>query len=141
MIRNFFFQALRHLKRWKIHAGVDPRRVSSHSLIFFPLAENILCCGLAGILTVKKTDGRGDPPECESPAVPFERIRKRHIREVLSGAIPSGRYLDGNGALAGMEQAILDLKQDAVFECLFFDSDLAKRMQGLSKEINAFLSE
>ena len=141
MIRNFFFQALRHLKRWKIHAGVDPRRVSSHSLIFFPLAENILCCGLAGILTVKKTDGRGDPPECESPAVPFERIRKRHIREVLSGAIPSGRYLDGNGALAGMEQAILDLKQDAVFECLFFDSDLAKRMQGLSKEINAFLAE
>ena len=141
MIRNFCFQAIRHLKRWKIHAGVDPRRVSSPSLIFFPLAENILCCGLAGILTVKKTDGRGDPPECESPAVPFERIRKRHIREVLSGAIPFERYLDGNGALAGMEQSILDLKRDAVFESLFFDSDLAERMRGLSREINAFLAE
>ncbi len=142
MIRNFCFQLIRHLKRWKIHAGVDPRRVSSPSLIFFPLSGNILCCGLAGILTVKRADGRGGVHEHEhqSPAVPFERIRKRHIREVLSGAVPSERYLDGEEALALMEQAILDLKRDDIFEHLFFDPDRTTRLRSLSRGIDAFLA-
>ena len=85
-----------------------------------------------GILAVKKTDGREDFQESESPAVPFERIRKRHIREVLSGAISSERYLDGKDALAGLERAIQDLKRDDVFERLFFDAERTARMRALS---------
>ena len=140
MIRKFCFRAIRHLKHWKIRAGVDPRRVASPALVFFPLSANILCCGLAGILAVRKADGPGDFRESESPAVPFERIRKRHIREVLSGAIPSERYLDGKDALAGLEQAIQELKRDDIFERLFFDAERTARMRTLSGEINAFVA-
>jgi glucosamine--fructose-6-phosphate aminotransferase (isomerizing) len=141
MIRNFCFHAIRQLRRWKIYAGVDPRRVAAPSLILFPLSKTILCCGLAGILTVKTTDGPGDFHEYESPSSLFERIRKRHIREILSGAIAADRYLDGKKTLADMEQAILDLKRDDVFERLFFDSDQTARMKAHSREMNGFLSE
>ncbi len=141
MIRNFCYQAIQQLKQWKIHAGVDPRRVAAPSLIIFPLSENILCCGLAGILTVKKADRPEDFHKYESAAVLFERIRKRNIREILAGSIASDRYLDGTDALAGMEQAIQDLKRDDVFERLFFDSDRTARMKALAREINACLAE
>jgi glucosamine--fructose-6-phosphate aminotransferase (isomerizing) len=141
MIKKIYLQTIQHLKRWKIYVGVDPQRISAPVLVFFPLSANVFFCGLAGILTVKKTDRPADPAANEHLSVLFEKIRKQNLQEILAGIIASDRYLEGPDALAAMEQDILTLKRDAVFERLFFDPACTARLTHLSKGMNVFLSE
>ena len=141
MIKKIYLQTIQHLKRWKIYVGVDPQRISAPVLVFFPLSANVFFCGLAGILTVKKTNRPADPAANEHLSVLFEKIRKQNLQEILAGIIASDRYLEGPDALAAMEQDILTLKRDAVFERLFFDPACAARLTHLSKGMNVFLSE
>ena len=38
----------------KVYFGKDPAGVPCNSFIFFPCRQNILCCGLAGIVSFKR---------------------------------------------------------------------------------------
>ena len=36
-----------------VYFGKHPSRVPGHSILFFPCRSTLLCCGLAGIVTIK----------------------------------------------------------------------------------------
>jgi glutamine---fructose-6-phosphate transaminase (isomerizing) len=140
MIKKFFLQTIDWLKRWKIYVGVEPQAIAGSSLVFFPLSANVLFCGLAGILTVKRKDRAADPDAVEHLQVLFEKIRKRDIKEIIAGTIAADRYLEGTETMVFLNQDIMTLKGDSAFERLFFDPCLAERLTDLSKRMNIFLS-
>ncbi len=141
MVKKDGVRLLQISGRWNIYAGVDPERVTAPALILFPCRSNILCCGLAGILTVKQVER----PECDAPGkhmdALFEIIRRADISKILDGAISSGRYLDGPEKLAALEQWISVLKWNEPFERLFYDPREAAHLSSLAKKMNAFLAE
>lgn len=141
IVKKYGARLLRISRRWNICMGVDPERVTAPALILFPCLTNILCCGLAGILTVKQAERQ----ECDDPGkhmdALFGIIRRAGIGKILDGAITSGRYLDGPDTLAALEEWISVLKRNEPFERLFYDSREAARLTALAKKMSDFLAE
>ncbi len=141
MVKKYGIRLLKISRRWNVYVGVDPERVTAPALILFPCRSNILCCGLAGILTIKQARR----PEFADPDKRMEAlfaiISRGNIKGILDGVIPSGRYLDGPDALAVLEQCVSILKQDVSFERLFYDPPKAAQLTALSKKMNVFLAE
>jgi len=85
----------------------------------------MLCCGLAGILTIK---GASIPPENVRTAIRqitdgLPPLKAHDIRALLSGTFPVDSYLSGGSQLDRLYNALLELKQEAAAEYLFFSEE------------------
>jgi len=141
MVKAFLTQYLMIIKHWNFYAGIDPDRVSAPALILFPWRTDILCCGLAGILAIKKAvKPKGMDPDKHLDAS-FEMISRMNLKGILEGVRPVIGYLNGPDTLDAMEQHISALKQDDSLERLFFDSRKIKYLTDLSKKMSLFLED
>ncbi len=156
MTQNVFEQVLFFLKGWRISVGKDPATLPPGCIIFFPLSQNILCCGLAGILTIKKRGETKTPDLADQMSKIFSRVRERTLDHVLSRQIKTSRYLGGPKDLRALERITFILKQHVPYRQLFAStaetakiSDLARQMAELlqreesrvDEQANAFSTE
>ena len=107
------------LRRWKISVGCDPKRVAAPALILFPLLPATLCCGLAGILVLRRKD-LPDAPGADLPLL-FGRASGNDLAALLDGRIAAADYLGGESSLEAMERELLRLKGEDAFREIFFD--------------------
>ena len=126
------------LRRWKISVGRDPQRVAAPALILFPLLPATLCCGLAGIVVLRRK-GPPDPPGADLPLL-FRQASGNDLAALLDGRIIAAEYLRGKASLDAMERELLRLKEEEAFRRLFFSAVEARYLVGLVKSMHAFLS-
>ena len=99
----------------------------------------VLCCGIAGILAVKKgsrpltVDAGSDLAQC------FAEIRKAPLSRVIAGKIKPEGYLAGVGPLQKMERDLLLLRQEPHFQVLFFNPVKAAALQSFIPQMTEFL--
>ena len=105
-----FRKLCNRLFSWHVRIGCSPAAAPSPAIIFFPLRRATLCCGLAGILTVKPREHRDKVPPDERLRFCFEKIRDKNLRALLAGTIAVEAYLDGPQCLEEMRQAVQHLK-------------------------------
>ncbi len=123
----------------KICLGRDPRRIPPPALILFPLLPDTLCCGLAGILTLRRPAG----PRCTDGGLDarFAQAAGENLAALLAGAIPPERYLGGPQVQEALERELLCLKSGEAFRKIFFDPVETERLATLSGKMHAFLAE
>ena len=127
------------LKKWKIYIGRDPKGVPTGSVILLPVLSNVIPCGLAGILAIKK---KAIPEEKDVGAELiglFEDIKKEDMGKTLSRGIDPEDYLNGRNSLNKMEESILQLKRDIHFQDIFFHPEKASKLSTLVGEMKSFL--
>lgn len=140
-IGRFYLTVWNRLKKWRLFIGCSPDSLPPNSIIIFPLIPERLCCGLAGILSIKrKNEIKGNDLiaplfEC------FEKVGKNRFKKLLDRTIDSENYLGGMETIKKIEKTIFDLKQDASLEPLFFQDEKRKRLNRLSGKMNSFLSD
>ena len=135
---TIFRKIVHILRSWKIYVGRDPQGVSAPALILFPLQPATLCCGLAGILVLRR---KGKPtPAGDGLAGLFDGAAKKNLPVLLAGGIASSAYLGGSPSLEAMEVELLGLKGEEAFRRIFFDCEEALRLTRLSDRMQAFLS-
>ncbi len=127
------------LRRWKISVGVDPQRATGPALILFPLLPATLCCGLAGILVLRRRSDLPDAPGADLPRL-FGQASGNDLAALLDGRIAAAEYLGGKASLEAMERELLRLKEEEAFRRLFFSSGEAQHLARLVKSMHAFLS-
>jgi glucosamine--fructose-6-phosphate aminotransferase (isomerizing) len=141
MVNQYFIKFLEFARDCKLYAGLDPEKITGPALILFPCRTDILCCGLAGVLTVKEAE----QPQCTDAAKRLESlfalISRMGMKKIVEGVIPLGRYLDGTETLNALKQCISILKQGDAFERLFYDPREASQVKDLSRGMNLFLEE
>jgi len=123
-----------------VYLGIDPERVPGPALIFFPFCRNVLCCGLAGIVTVKKAPPLEDRDFLGLLAEQFAGIKKQDLPALLTAAIPPELYLDGGGKLEEMNQTVRSLKGEESFRHLFFTAGQLEKLGALLGEWKEFLA-
>ncbi len=128
------------LSRWRLSLGRDPRRAPPFSVILFPADETRLCCGIAGILAVKKGPKPAAVDAGANLASCFAEIRKVPLARVIAGKARPGDYLGGEGPIREMERDLVLLRQEPHFRSLFFDPPRAQALKSLLPEITAFLA-
>ncbi|MHB8907735.1 MAG: SIS domain-containing protein [Syntrophales bacterium] len=137
MLISFCRRTVRFMRSWKIALGADPRNVAGPALILFPLAPATLCCGLAGILTVR---GKVEPdPPGEDLSRLFARASASDLAALMGGRISAPGYLGGSPSAEGMERELLRLKGEEPFRRLFFDAGAVRHLAGLSARMHGFL--
>ena len=62
MLINYIKKTANSLKTYNLYFGLAPQPVRGPAIILFPLRNCLLCCGLAGIVTIKKAP---PPPDID----------------------------------------------------------------------------
>ena len=118
--------------------GRDPQRVTGPALILFPLLPATLCCGLAGILTLRRKVEAGS----REAICPFVRAGGgKEPVALLDGRIAAAEYLGGKSSLEAMERELLRMKGEEAFRRIFFTDGEARRLTVLSAKMKAFLAD
>ena len=136
-----FIKKITDLPKFKIYMGLDPRFVKGPAIILFPLHNNLLCCGLAGILTIKGAPCRDIAHPLSTIEKLFEKIKEHNMGKILAGSLRPESYLDGGGFLEKIEQTVRLLKTDENFCQLFFDKEKTGKFISTVKAIRDFLSQ
>jgi hypothetical protein len=125
-VSGFCRKAVFLLRNWKIYVGLDPQRVAGPALILLPLLPATLCCGLAGILVLRRKVEPVKPGGDLS--VSFERAIGNDLAAFLDGRIAAAEYLGGKSSLGEMERELLCLKGEDAFRRIFFNEGDARRL-------------
>ncbi len=130
---------VRFLGECEIHVGRNPERVHAPALILFPHHPAILCCGLAGILTLH----RKTPPQAVGDDLPilFARAAEKNLPALLLGTISKAAYLGGIPIQEAMEQELLRMKGEEAFEKIFYDTCDLNSLALLVGKMKAFLTD
>jgi len=129
---------LRHLD---VYLARDPRYLPQGCIVFFPVMDCTLFCGLAGVLVIKGQgkDGRiMDPGRMKAF---LKRVKALNIQKVLDGSIPVGKYLGGKRTLDTMERYLIELKQGKFLRYVFIHPKKAETFTVISNDINEFVVE
>ncbi|MCD6280701.1 MAG: SIS domain-containing protein [Deltaproteobacteria bacterium] len=129
---------LRHLD---VYLARDPRYLPQGCIVFFPVMDCTLFCGLAGVLVIKGEgkDGRiMDPGQMKAF---LKRVKASNIQKVLDGSIPVGKYLGGKRTLDTMERYLIELKQGQFLRYVFIHPKKAETFTVISNDINEFVVE
>jgi glucosamine--fructose-6-phosphate aminotransferase (isomerizing) len=140
-IRRFSLSIWNGLKKWRLFIGCRPDCLPPNSIIFFPIIPEKMCCGLAGILSIKREGVINEHDLITPLSECLKRIEKYELKKIFNKMISSEEYLGGVETLGQIEKIIFDLKQDANLEPLFFQADIRRKLNQLSNVMNSFLSK
>ncbi len=136
---KLFAGTLPWLQNWRVYIGRAPAELPPRSLIIFPLRENILPCGLAGILAIKKERRESSSPH---PAAALDAglrpVMQNGMAALLAGSIDPAGYLGGQDPLAILERLTLTMKEEDPFLELLVSPEQTGRVAALALQINAF---
>ncbi|MCX5821184.1 MAG: SIS domain-containing protein [Deltaproteobacteria bacterium] len=136
---RLFRKLVLFLAECRIHIGCDPQRVEAPALILFPHYSATLCCGLAGILTLRrKTQPAAAGVDL---SILFSRAAQKNLPVFLRGAIPSKAYLGGIPTQEAMERELFRMKGEEAFGKIFYDDGEVRRLTLLSDKMKAFLTD
>ena len=123
-----------------LHLGRCPGTVQGPAIILFPCQNTTLCCGLAGLISVKGAaagDTTMDLPGLTKLAEAVERAGLSSA-DMAESAIQTG-YLGGEEALTSLLKAIRTLKKEAAFLTLYRDPSAQKDLAGLCQQLSELL--
>ncbi|HTZ39546.1 MAG TPA: hypothetical protein VMB77_05290, partial [Syntrophales bacterium] len=140
MIAKSVKKLLSYCMQWHFFLGRNPGQAPPFSILLFPVHTTVLCCGIAGILAVKKGPKPSEIDAGANLSQCFAKIRKASLSRVIAGKIKSEGYLAGVEPLREMEQDLVLLRQGPHFRALFFNPAKAAVLQSLIPEIKLFLA-
>lgn len=120
-----------------VYFGKDPADAPDFSFIFFPCPKNILCCGIAGIVSFnnrRKAAARIDIASIENI---IEKIESRSFELCIRNAFSLyDNYLCGREMVGSLLDSVRELKRDELFFAIFGSKNIRDNIAALSKRIN-----
>ena len=130
-----------YFKVCKIFVGKNPAYISAPAIIFFPIIPFQLNCGFAGLMTFRSQQKSASLNADLELMQLWDKIKRSSLKNVLAGNIVAKVYVCGLDALTSMEKATLELKRESAQEILFFQTQRAKKLFDLEKEMKIFLAQ
>jgi glucosamine--fructose-6-phosphate aminotransferase (isomerizing) len=139
-IRYLFAGAYRRLRPYlfgKVYFGRSIRGLPRGSLVFFPLQPNMLCCGIAGIVTFLNKESPKDPIDIaglESMLSGIEDYTCIHC-DVNDDRGIEEQYLGGRPLIESLRSSIQALKNTDPFFSIYTNADIQKQLDQISKRL------
>jgi glucosamine--fructose-6-phosphate aminotransferase (isomerizing) len=112
-------------------------------IVFFPVKNSVLNCGLSGIVSLKKISDSEIFPEktINSLTQLFQEIKKYGFLEIEKKKSDPENYLSGLENAEKFLELSRQLKQDAIFSMLFINNNMIEKLSLLSREIKNFCNQ
>ncbi|MDI6687296.1 MAG: SIS domain-containing protein [Desulfobacterales bacterium] len=121
----------------EVHFGKNPAGVPDNSIVFFPCSENILFCGLAGIVSFKNSKQASG---CVDTAMLEEMVKRvescGYNNCIKDKQVFASDYLGGEKHIASLVKLVKALKG----QNLFYDIAINKSIQNSLSKLAARLS-
>ncbi len=135
---NRLFNLLQTGLKTRLYYGKHPASVPDKSVIFFPCADNVLDCGLVGIVCVKQDNKTGSGFQMPD----FDQIEKTISQntyvQCIKKDLPLARhYLGGDQAVEKLLASVRALKYINAFFAIYNDKDFQNRLQSLHAALQA----
>ncbi|MFO7667024.1 MAG: glutamine--fructose-6-phosphate aminotransferase, partial [Desulfobacterales bacterium] len=123
-----------------VYFGKDPAGVPCNSFIFFPCRQNILYCGLAGIVSFKKEKTPDSKIDIQSIGETIKKIEARSFLLCIKNNYSiDENYLCGKKVIKSLLENVRELKRDEQFFGIYTSKEDQKRLTSLSKHINGII--
>jgi glucosamine--fructose-6-phosphate aminotransferase (isomerizing) len=140
IMRRFFVRFLRFLLA-EVHLGKRMSGVPVGSIVFFPHRENILCCGLAGVVSFKNRKNPGDRVNLLSLNERIKKIETHDYSTCVSDNLSLyENYMGGYDTIDTLLKDVRALKNDALFYEIYTDSDIQKEIAKIVERISAVIA-
>lgn len=124
----------------KVYFGKDPANVPCRSFIFFPCQANVLCCGLAGIVSFKKEKKQAPDIDITSIEDIIGRIGTHSFNLCIKNNFSiHDNYLCGGEIIRSLLESAGELKRDEPFFEIFINNKLQKKIAALSERISRII--
>ncbi len=130
---------LLEIPRLKVYVCKRSSDLTGPGIIFFPILDDMLFCGLAGFVTIKGniiTTGDNGVPERISASI--NAVCSNGISKLISGKITSDGYLEPE-ALQTLENELHCLKQDTCLQYVLCCGNGMTHLKKLSDMLSAFI--
>ncbi len=114
-----------------------PASVPGNSIVFFPVFQTRLCCGIAGIVSYRPEKKTRKDPDAGTLENLFSRIRANPLSLQLEKGLLER---DPENLRSRFLEAVRTLKQDIFFPSLLHDEGLLKRLSDLGRAVSEFAS-
>ncbi|MCE5273822.1 MAG: SIS domain-containing protein [Syntrophaceae bacterium] len=129
---------VRSLGRVKVYAGKNPRELPGPCVVFFPVNDDALYCGLAGFVAIKGCETSGDNGIPERFSDYLDAISSHDIAQLLAKTIDIQAYLNPQ-TLHAYEKELYCLKQDTQLQYALCCGTGITRLWALAKRMAAFI--
>ena len=118
-------------------AGLPPG-----SIVLFPCHENILCCGIAAIVSYNLKEQAPASGEITPLAEMVTAIEAQGCEVCKKSEYEDikGKYLGGNALIDSLWQAIQNLKLEKPFFSLFTQAAQQKQLEALGRRLNSLVT-
>ncbi|MDP2862866.1 MAG: hypothetical protein Q8N95_08750, partial [Desulfobacterales bacterium] len=124
LMRAIFSKILFFLSA-KVYFGKDPANVPCRSFIFFPCPENVLCCGLAGIVSFKKEKKQVTDIDITPMENNAEKIEAHSFNLCIKNNFSiHDNYLCGGEIIRSLLESAGELKRGEPFFEIFINNKL-----------------
>jgi glucosamine--fructose-6-phosphate aminotransferase (isomerizing) len=138
LFRNWIHQA-RSVLRADVYFGKHIHRVPDGAIVFFPCRENLLCCGIAGIVTFKNKPAMDHPFDLESLENGVRLIEGGGFQSCHQTDAWNECYLGGDETIDMLWRGVQVLKTDTQFFSLFSDEKAQKNLEQLTNRLGAVI--
>jgi glutamine---fructose-6-phosphate transaminase (isomerizing) len=146
VIGSALARTIRHFTLWArmpVYWGRCPGTLTGPVLVLFPCSPVTLCCGLAGLISIKQASVPCPPTEDISELETlFDQVHTRPLHHCLrEGLTVENDYLGGTEPLKRLYTLACALKQESRFLSLFADAAAQRRVEQLLERIAAFTAQ
>jgi glucosamine--fructose-6-phosphate aminotransferase (isomerizing) len=111
-------------------------RVAPGAIVFFPLRQTCLCCGLAGLVAFKTPVAKEGEPDL----APLAKAIHDAVDPSPDDLFSASSYLGGDGAVNRVKALSGNLKHPEAFARIFADPALCARLRELATDLNIAVS-
>ena len=121
-----------------VYFGRNAEGLPDNSIVFFPCSENILCCGIAGIISFKRKGKKTDHIDLTS----IDEMALKIDEKGYMNCSPQDNkfltidYLGGQELIDSFQQCVQSLKGDDCFAECFAEKDIRDKLSKLSDHLN-----
>jgi glucosamine--fructose-6-phosphate aminotransferase (isomerizing) len=120
-----------------VYFGKHMSGVPNHSIVFFPCRENILCCGITGIVSFKNKKVADDPANLDVLSGILDKLEVRRFENCKQNNLClKDHYLGGKGHVDSLLQAVRTLKRNGVFYDFFKDDKSQNELAGVARRLS-----
>ena len=124
-----------------VYFGRNMAGLPAGSIAFFPYRENILCCGIAAIVSYKHKNPTRTPKKTTLLGDVVSQIRDQGCGSCQEADYSSidDQYLGGEALIESLWQAVQSLKCEDPFFALYTDSADQSHLENLGKRLSAII--
>ncbi|MBN1473633.1 MAG: SIS domain-containing protein [Syntrophaceae bacterium] len=118
--------------RCRVYIGIRPKDISAPVIIFFPILQNQLNCGFAGLMTCH--------PQKDAATNADLNIAELW-KKIKTAKTKPDCYLNDIETVLALNTAVAELKREDMQEFLFYRADRADTLRGIVQEMKQFITD